>query len=80
MGKGRKRSWRGLEVGRRKKKATHLDMHRRLPSYMQSNLGKSLHILKSRRFVRSKGMCSGVYHQLSSGFLTSRERRVLTMG
>ena len=30
---------------------------------MQRNLGKSLHILKSRRFVRSKRMCSGIYYQ-----------------
>jgi hypothetical protein len=38
---------------------------------MKSDLGKSLHILKSRRFVRSKGVCSGIYYQLLSCFITS---------
>ena len=61
--------------GRVKKKGTYLNMHRRLPSDMQSNLVKSLHILKSRRFVRSKGMCSGIYDQLLS-FLTSSGPKV----
>jgi hypothetical protein len=34
------------EGGRREK--TYLNMHLRFPRYMQSNLGKRLHILKSR--------------------------------
>jgi hypothetical protein len=32
---------------------------------VKSNLGESLHILKSRRFVCPKGMRSGIYHELS---------------
>jgi hypothetical protein len=66
--------WEGIK-GRVKEEGTYLDMHRRFPSDMKRNLGKSLHILKSRRFVRSKRMCSGIYYQLLSCFLTSRERR-----
>ena len=43
---------------------------------MQRNLGKSLHILKSRRFVRSKGMRSGIYSQLLSLLTPSRLREL----
>jgi hypothetical protein len=54
---------------------TYLNMHRRFPSDMKSDLGESLHILKSRRFVCPKGMCSGIYHKLSILLITSLRTR-----
>ena len=69
--------WRNLKRqgrGGTRKEGTYLNMHRRFPGDMQSNLGESLHVLKSRRFVRSEGMCSGIYYQLLSSLTYSRPR------
>lgn len=59
---------------RNEKDGTYLNMHRRFPSDMQGNLGKSLHVFEGRRFVRSEGMCSGIYHQFLSSLTHIRPR------